>query len=347
MSMLNKESDDVSAPTEIEVARLALAYLPGVGAKGVLKSFSSPATSMDDVRGFAETLTHRDVAAEYETALSEAWRVVNESLSHGIRILAYDNPDYPEPLRNIPDPPPFLYVRGRLPKWNLAVAVIGTRDPDDAALNATRAIVECLSDEPSAVVVSGLALGIDSEAHREALSVNTRTVAVLANGLDSVYPKRNEKLAEEILERGGALVSELPVGSRVVPYNLVARDRLQSGLSKATMLVQSSLDGGSMHTARFTLEQGRTLIVLRPLGEGHSWSGNVFLTARAESIDWPTVPDRLQRFQRLAQGSARLAVPMLEANIPELIARGMKVGFVAQQVRPDREPENLALGLKL
>jgi DNA processing protein len=115
-------------------------------------------------------------------------------------------------------------------------------------------------------IVSGLAIGVDTEAHRQAIAAQGHTVAILANGLDKVYPRENKSLAEEILANGGALVSEQPFGMAATPTNLVQRDRLQSGMSVATIVMQTDIEGGSMHTARFTLTQRRRLLAPVPTG---------------------------------------------------------------------------------
>jgi DNA processing protein len=115
-------------------------------------------------------------------------------------------------------------------------------------------------------IVSGLAMGVDTLCHEAALEVGGHTVAVLANGLDTVYPRQNTALAERILAAGGALLSEQPLGTAAIPRNLVARDRLQSGMSAATVVMQTDLTGGSMHTVRYTLLQSRQLIAPVPQG---------------------------------------------------------------------------------
>jgi DNA processing protein len=115
--------------------------------------------------------------------------------------------------------------------------------------------------------VSGLAKGVDSEAHREALDAQTPTVAILANGLDKVYPRENAKLADQIVSSGGALMSEQGFGVPATANNLVQRDRLQSGMSIATFVMQTDLIGGSMHTVRFTLMQRRLLYAPVPTGQ--------------------------------------------------------------------------------
>jgi DNA processing protein len=115
-------------------------------------------------------------------------------------------------------------------------------------------------------IVSGLALGIDTQVHRAALGAGGHTIAVLGNGLDHIYPMANERLAEEIVAAGGALVSEKPPGIPVTPGSLVARDRIQTGLSAGVVVIQTDLQGGPMHGARFALSQGRPLFVPVPGG---------------------------------------------------------------------------------
>jgi DNA processing protein len=115
-------------------------------------------------------------------------------------------------------------------------------------------------------IVSGLALGVDSLSHQAALDSGAHTVAILANGLEAVYPKKNARLAADILSSGGALLSEQPFGTPAIPRNLVQRDRLQSGMSAGTIVMQTDIIGGSMHTVRFTLLQGRLLFTPAPYG---------------------------------------------------------------------------------
>jgi DNA processing protein len=115
-------------------------------------------------------------------------------------------------------------------------------------------------------IISGLALGVDAIAHEAALAARGHTVAVLANGLDAVYPKKNAELADRILAAGGAWLSEQPFGTPAIARNLIQRDRLQSGMSVATIVMQTDVVGGSMHTVRYTLMQGRRLVAPVPPG---------------------------------------------------------------------------------
>ncbi len=203
----------------------------------------------------------------------------------GVRAVGFFDDDFPERLRTIPGPPAVLWVTGSLPAAP-AVAVVGTRDPtpygrDVARLVATEAVREGFG------VVSGLALGIDTIAHEAALDAGGLTWAVLGCGVDVPSPAVNKELAERMVASGGGLLAEVPPGSSVSPQALVARDRLQSGLSAATVVAQSGIPSGTLHTARFTIEQGRVLAVARPpvnLQDEPASAGNLALTD-PEGID--------------------------------------------------------------
>ena len=163
------------------------------------------------------------------------------------------------------DPPMLLWYRGDLSLLQMpGIAVIGTREatPEGTAGG------EFLSGEFAKRgfnIVSGLAIGCDTCGHKGALNVGGRTTAFLANGLDhdSIYPPENQVLAEEIVERGGLLLSEYRIGSIVNRYSLVARDRLQAGLAQATLVVMTGVKGGTMHAANTTLKAGKPLFVMK------------------------------------------------------------------------------------
>jgi len=172
---------------------------------------------------------------------------------------------YPYWLRFIPDRPPDLYVRGRLPVDRRCVACVGTRQPSSFGQGAARGISKFLAQRGWSII-SGLALGVDTLCHEAALEVGGHTVAVLANGLDSVHPRQNTELAKRILSRGGALLSEQIPGTPALPKHLTRRNRIQSGMSVATIVMQTDFVGGTMHTARYTLLQGRLLAAAVPSG---------------------------------------------------------------------------------
>lgn len=173
----------------------------------------------------------------------------------------YDDPAYPEMLRRIFDPPPGLFVRGKLPPPDsLAVAVVGTRRPTPYGL----AVAEKISLElarAGIVVVSGLARGIDSAAHQGALDAAGPTVAVLGCGVDVVYPPENRRLAEKIAA-AGAVVSEYPPGTKPEPWHFPVRNRIISGMAKATVVVEAGERSGALITADLALEQGRDVLAV-------------------------------------------------------------------------------------
>ena len=180
----------------------------------------------------------------------------------GARLIRWTDHDYPVNLRQIADPPPFLFMRGTIAADNpKCVAVVGAR----AASDAGRRMAQRLGLELAGkgfTVVSGLARGIDSEAHQGALDARGRTVAVLGCGVDIVYPPENRKLAESIIEAGGALLSELPTGTPPIAENFPVRNRLISGMCLGVVIVEAAEKSGSLITARMALEQDRQVFAV-------------------------------------------------------------------------------------
>ncbi|HET6810115.1 MAG TPA: DNA-processing protein DprA [Acidimicrobiales bacterium] len=198
-----------------------------------------------------------------------------------IRAITPNVAGYPAALAALRRPPPELWLRGSDPPAE-CVAVVGTRRPDGAGRALARAIGAAVARRGLGVV-SGLAPGIDCAAHRGALGGGGATWAVVGCGVDLAAAPGDPRLVEEMLAGGGGVVAEVPPGTASSARTLVARDRIQSGLSGATVVVQTDLASGTMHTARFTVEQGRLLAVVAPPGSGRSdvWAGNAALTAPA------------------------------------------------------------------
>lgn len=207
----------------------------------------------------------RDSGA-WDAAYDRAIGVVAAAEARDIQIISAWQDGYPSALREIQDRPPVIYLRGELRDSVRNVACIGTREPSLFGVEVTKRIVSVLVERGWGII-SGLALGVDALAHEAALVGRGYTVAILANGLDAVYPKKNEALAERILSSGGAVLSEQPVGVPAIARHLVQRDRLQSGMSVATIVMQTDIKGGSMHTVRYTLTQGRLLVTPVPTGK--------------------------------------------------------------------------------
>ena len=179
----------------------------------------------------------------------------------GIKVVSVVDRDYPANLRSISDAPPVLYFRGALlPADDLAIAVVGARFATSYGRQVTEQLVGSLVAS-GLVIVSGLALGIDSFAHRAALEAGGRTIAVLGSGVDTIYPPENKKLAEEIV-KNGALVSEFPLGFPSVPSNFPARNRIISGLSLGVLVTEAAEDSGSLITAGQAAEQGREVFAV-------------------------------------------------------------------------------------
>ena len=179
----------------------------------------------------------------------------------GIKVVSVADRDYPANLRSISDAPPVLYFRGTLlPQDDLAIAVVGARFATSYGRQVTEKFVYELVNS-NLTIVSGLARGIDSFAHRAALEASGRTIAVLGSGVDTIYPPENKKLAEEIV-KNGALVSEFPLGFPSVPSNFPARNRIISGLSLGVLVTEAAEDSGSLITAGQAAEQGREVFAV-------------------------------------------------------------------------------------
>ncbi len=179
----------------------------------------------------------------------------------GIRIMTMADEDYPEGLRAIPDPPSVLYVKGDLlPCDANALAVVGSRGASLYGLSSARMFGSRLS-EYGLTIVSGLARGIDTAAHRAALDAGGRTIAVLGSGLECIYPPENEEMFYQIA-REGAVVSQFSLHMPPLPQNFPMRNRIISGLSKGVLVVEASAKSGALITARCALEQGREVFAL-------------------------------------------------------------------------------------
>ncbi len=202
------------------------------------------------VRAFAKARSAHD--GERELALMA---------DHGARALTWLDESYPSSLRDIPQSPPVIFIRGNVgPQFELAVAVVGTRHVTPYGRQAAEHFCTALA-QAGVAIISGLARGVDAIAHRVALENGAPTVAVLAGGIDQVYPRENAGLAERIVENG-CLVSEYPVGIPARRDYFPRRNRILSGLSKAALLVEAGEGSGALHTANWAFEQGRDVFAI-------------------------------------------------------------------------------------
>ncbi|MDQ3254450.1 MAG: DNA-processing protein DprA [Acidobacteriota bacterium] len=249
---------------------IALNMTRGVGprvAAKLLERFGSAGAVFKALRGELERLRLRP-----ETIESVMLRNCDEAAAKELEamrampdadVLVLDDGTYPAMLREIPDPPITLYVRGQ---WAACldapcIAIVGSRGCSVYGRNVALALARELAGR-GVTIVSGLARGIDAAAHRGALEAKGRTVAVLGTGIDEVYPRDHRKLAEEILEGGGALVSQFPLGTPPVPENFPYRNRIISGLSLGVVLVEAAENSGSLITARLAMEQNREVFAV-------------------------------------------------------------------------------------
>jgi DNA processing protein len=268
------------------VAKLnALMSVKGLGPKKALQVAKNIGSMnrLSELSGHdLELLIGREAAANLRAASLD---VAPPMAASDGSVVGFFDADYPAILRAIPDPPPLLWTRGRMAD-SVAVAVVGTRKPTDWSIRTARLIVESAVSR-GIVIVSGLALGTDTTAHEACLAAGGVTIAILGSGLDNPSPAANRGLADRIVDAGGCLLAEVPPGTRPSAHSLVARDRLQSGLSVATVVIQSGIPGGTLHTARFAIEQDRLLVVAlpirsaAPLSSPDPYAGNLALTDSA------------------------------------------------------------------
>ena len=230
----------------------------------------------------------------------------------GVRALTLDDPDYPARLRQIYAPPAVLYVKGTITLADdLAVAVVGTRRATMYGREAAETLVAGLV-AGCVTIVSGLARGVDTVAHRAALTAGGRTIAVLGSGVDVIYPAENKRLAEAICEHG-AVVSEYPLGTKPDAANFPPRNRIISGLSLGTLVVEASEDSGALITADFALEQGREVMAVPgPIFARSSQGTNKLIQQGAklvlnaqdilEELNLTSAPQQLEMRELLAGG---------------------------------------------
>jgi DNA processing protein len=231
-------------------------------------------------------------------AAEEEWKHICES---GCCLITLADADYPERLREIFDPPPVLWVRGNRSLLSKpAIAVVGTRAPSPYGTGMAEMLSRDLATHRM-VILSGMARGIDTAAHRGALSAGGSTVAVWGTGVDVVYPKENKRLAEEIVLSGGAIVSEQPMGTFPAPQNFPLRNRILSGMSVGVLVVEAGEQSGTRITARCALEQNRDVYAVPGnVTSRNAWGPNTLIKQGAKLVaTWEDVWEELPTQIRL------------------------------------------------
>ncbi len=255
--------------TEQTKRLLAISFLKGVGPASVRSVTAIDDFEFSSIASIAEKVPRIGSAvAGSPDAWDKAWEKASEQVElaeqDGATILSVMDTDYPSLLRATKDDPAILYVKGNLaPSSNNSVALIGTRDPTlHGTLIAERITEFFVGNHWS--IVSGLALGCDTVVHESAIKSKGHTIAVLAHGLHTVAPRQNKALSQAILDHGGALVTEYPYGQDATPHQFVKRDKIQAGIADGVVMVQSDLEGGSLHASRAAISYGRWLAVPAP-----------------------------------------------------------------------------------
>lgn len=181
-------------------------------------------------------------------------------IQKGIKIVTMSDSQYPPRLRQIPDPPPFLYVYGTLGDTSQCIAVVGSRNPTPYGRSITKKLCEALA-AADLTIISGMARGIDTAAHQGALAAEGKTIAVLGSGLEKIYPAVNRNLFHQIAE-SGAVISEFPLDMEPEAHNFPQRNRIISGIALGTVVVEATQNSGSLITARLAAEQNREVFAV-------------------------------------------------------------------------------------
>jgi DNA processing protein len=325
-----------SAP-ENRLAWVALTLTPGLGPKRILKAAQ---TLQEISRLFRLSLTELESlnfpAESAQFLFSGQARIDAEQELARVReqggvILTYEDEDYPDRLREIFDPPSVLWVLGDVKLLSRpSIAIVGTRHPTPYGLGMAEILARDLASRRM-VVLSGMARGIDTAAHRGALGAKGSTVAVWGTGIDVIYPKENKSLAENILTAGGAIVSEYKLGTFPAPQNFPKRNRILSGMSIGVLVVEAGENSGTRVTARCALEQDRDVYAVPGnVTTKNAWGPNTLIKQGAKLVAtwedvWEELPTqvRLQLETELGfaspEGDAASIVEELPLQPPETI----------------------------
>jgi len=316
---------------------IALRAVEGVGPvlfRRLLERFDTPERVLSvspavllSVRGVTQQIVEAITAPACRHFAEAEYRRIEDA---GVRLLTFLDADYPRQLFAIGDPPPLLYLRGAIPAWEPAVAVVGSRRATREGLKAAERLASELAS-CGVLVVSGLARGVDTAAHRGALSGGGCTVAVLGCGVDVDYPPENRQLAQQIAGCG-CIISEFPMGTQPLAEHFPRRNRIISGLSRGVLVVEAVEKSGSLITARYALAQGREVMAVPgPISTAACRGSNRLIKDGAQLVDCVEdildavrifrVEQTLPLFEQHASPS-RCSLTPREAAVYELVAQG-------------------------
>lgn len=325
---------------------LALGRVEGLGvrsAQKLIEQFGSPeavfGASISTLEGAG--LSHR-VAHQIRARAGQqdAERELAAAEKLGCRVIPFGSGEYPPLLKQIADPPLVLYVRGDASLLaRHSVAIVGTRRPSAYGSSVAHRLAADLAQR-QLVIVSGMARGVDAAAHRGALEVNGKTIAVFGCGVDVVYPRDNKRLAENILA-GGAFVSEFPLGTSPQPENFPIRNRIISGLTLGVLIVEAAEYSGSLITARLASEQDREVYAVPGnITSAQSFGPNLLIKQGAKLVDnWMDVVEEFPasiRAQLMPATTASLASGEAEMRSLFEPALGGDQKVIYEVLRPDK-----------
>lgn len=303
---VGRQGKQAEAEGEQQLAWLALALTPGMGPtrcframrglRGARRVFSASLTELEAAgmpAGAAQFVFNgrARLAAEQE---------MDRVREQGASLLTPEDDDYPERLLEIYDPPPVLWVRGNTKLLNEpGIAVVGTRHPSPYGAGMAEVLSRDLARR-GLVILSGMARGVDTAAHKGALEAGGRTAAVWGTGIDVIYPKENKRLAEQIVAGGGTILSEFPLGTFPAPQNFPIRNRTLSGMSVGVLVVEAAEYSGTRITARCAIEQSRDVYAVPGnVTNKNAWGPNTLikqgakLTATWEDV-WEDLPSQIR-----------------------------------------------------
>lgn len=241
-------------------------YLGSIRMKKLINLYKTPTIikkvkkeELIKIEGIGEKIANEIVSDKYKINLDE---YIEYMMKNSIEIITINSKYYPEKLKNIYDMPICIYVKGNKENLNkFALSIIGCRENSEYGKIVAKSITNKLV-ENNIITISGLAKGIDSIVHKQTLESNGKTIGVLGSGLDNIYPFENINLANKIIEKGGTIISEYPLGTKPDKLNFPARNRIISGMSDGVIVIEAKKKSGTMITVDFALEQGKNVFVV-------------------------------------------------------------------------------------
>ena len=324
------------------VAYLALTQVPGMGAarlqtlltacKTAIGAHSAPIAFLRALPGFSGPIS----SALKATPLDVGLKTLEAAAKLGAQVLIPTDLEYPALLRNIQDPPPVLFLLGRPPLLLApAAAIVGSRDHSNYGFTACRSLATAVA-EAGIVVVSGMARGLDAVAHTAALDAGGSTIGVLGNGLGVIYPAANRALYERVVQ-DGLLVSEFAPGERPNAGSFPRRNRLISGLSRVTVVVEAAVGSGALITAGFALDQGREVMAV-PGNITSLLSGGTNRLIRDGATPLLEVEDLLQYYPEFAKTTRLKVAPDEKRPFPDTLSleeRELAALMGSESIHPD------------